>query len=462
MQPALPAAYPPPLFPPPLFAPPVRPAPGARARGALQAAVATLALLALYCAVGDGVLGAVRAHLAAEAGTPYFVGDPAARSAALTTVLNRRASAVARHDVTGFLADVDQNDPSFVRQERDEYENLVGLGLSSFTLTVTDVGQYEVPSDQAAVARRYSGAVWTASVTVRYAISGLDSAPVAEPWVPLFGYADGRWMLAGESNEDNLPTGAGGLPWEARGIAVKRSAHVVAVVSADDQQIAPHLLNLAEQGLAPVVKFRPTGWSGKILVTAVSDRSLFRSYFRDGPGKIREVAAIAVPTYDSVHEWAPGARYVTTRVVFNPETLGDGDEELVHDLAHEFTHAAMGSLTSPTSSPLWLVEGTAEYVGYQTGEVDDAALATVLRRLGVPDALPADTTFYDHPDDYVLAWLACRMIAQRYGQARLTALYAYFNGGTSVSVGDALRQVLGMSTAQFVGAWQAYLRSLSG
>jgi hypothetical protein len=442
------------------FAPvPVPPAPKRRT-GTLIALLITV-VLAVWCGLGDAALAVVTLRERAQAPAAYFFGDSSHRSAALAALLNRRAAAVTRHDEAAFLADVDQTDPSFVRRERAEYQNLVSLGLSSFSLTLTKFGGYPVPASQAVLARRYDGAAWTLSVTVRYAIAGLDSKPVAEPWVPIFGIADGKWLLAGESSEDNLPTGAGGLPWESKAIVIKRSAHVVAVVSADDQEIAPHLLSLAERGLAQVLKVRPTGWAGKVLVTAVDDRGVFQSYFRGSPDKLTEVAAIAVPTYSSVEEWDSDASFVTTRVVFNPETLGDGDVELVHDLAHEFTHAAMGPLTN-RRTPLWLVEGFAEYVGYRTGQVNDVAVGAALRHIDVPHALPSDDTFYDSADNYLVAWLVCRLIGQRYGQAKLLKLYAYFNDDTSADLEAGLRQVLGVSLEQFNAAWQAYLAKLAG
>jgi Peptidase MA superfamily len=440
------------------------PVPPPRPRRGPYLALAAIVALALLCGLGDGGLAVWRAHLRSQAGTAYFVGGEQARAAALRAVLTRRTAAVMHHDQAAFLADVDQTDPGFVRRQRDEYQNLGALDLASFTLSAagSGFGAYQVPAGQAVLARRYDGAVWAVAVTVRYAVRGLDGAPVAEPWVPLIAFAGGRWLVAGESDEETLPTGAGGLPWEARPVVVKRSAHVVAVVSADDQGIAPHLLSLAERGLTQVFKLRGTGWAGKVLVTAVADRDVFQSYFRDAPDRVRDVAAIAVPTYDSVREWDSAARFVTTRVVFNPETLGDGDDALVHDLAHEFTHAAMGPLTDPGATPLWLVEGIAEYVGYHTATVDDAAIGAVLRQAGTPGALPDDDGFYDKADNYLWSWLACRLIAQRYGQDRLIALYGYFHTRASLSVDGGVRTVLGLSLTQFTSAWRAYLRKLAG
>lgn len=451
-----PSAYPPPAYPPSYLNPP--PPPPHSGRG-LRVILAALLAAVVVCGLGDGMLVALRAHLRGGTGSAAFFGDAKARDAALNALLDRREAAVAGHDQAAFLADIDQDNPTFARRQQQEYQNLRTLDLTSFTLTVSGFGQYPIPEDQAALARRYGGRLWAVSVTVRYAVRGLDRAPVAEPWVPLFGFAGGRWLLAGESDQEDLPTGTGGLPWEADRVVVKRSAHVVAVVSADQQEIAPHLLNLAERGLVEVFKLRPSGWAGEVLVTAVSDQRVFQAYFRDSPERVREVAAVAVPTYDAVWEWSPHARYVTTRVVFNPQTLDDGDDVLVHELAHEFTHAAMGPLTNPDVTPLWLVEGVAEYAAYHTQQVDDAAVGGELRRVSMPKALPDDKTFDDDPDNYLLSWLAVREIAQRYGQGKLIALYSYFHGrGTSVD--GALRTVLGVTLDQFTAQWRGYLSSL--
>ena len=207
------------------------------------------------------------------------------------------------------------------------------------------------------------------------------------------------------------------------------------------------------------LKVRPSGWAGKVLVTAVSDRRVFESYFRDSPDRVHEVAAIAVPTYDNVREWSDRAQYVTTRVVFNPQTFDDGDDALVHELAHEFTHAAMDPLTDPQATPVWLVEGMAEYVAFRGEEVSDVAIGGELRRITISKSLPADDTFYDNPDNYLLAWLACRDIAQKYGQSKLIALYSYFHG-RGRNVDSALRTVLGVTLSQFTAQWHTYLNSL--
>ena len=160
-------------------------------------------------------------------------------------------------------------------------------------------------------------------------------------------------------------------------MVVVKTAHVVAVVSKEDQEIAPHLLDLAERGVVNAVRVRPDGWPGKVLVTAVSDQKVFESYFEGSRDKLAQVEAVTVPRYNAVAEWDGGARFALSRVVFNPATLGRGDDELQHTLTHEFTHIChinkiggiprvmrglFGTIIDPNQvEPRWIIEGYATY-----------------------------------------------------------------------------------------------------
>jgi len=431
-------------------APPWQPAPPPRRSGlGLRITLVVLLVVALCAGAGDALL--LVTGIGAGHRTAAFVGG----DGALTELLSRRASAIIAHNEAAFLADVDRSDPKFVQRQKVEYENLVALGLSSFTLTLSQPGRYQVPSD-APLAVRHDGLVRRVGVTVRYAVAGLDTVPDAEPWIPTFVGSGGRWLLADEESvgaSQGLPFGVGGLPWEARPVTVVRSAHVIAVISTEDAEIAPHLVDLAERGITNVMKIRKTGWSGKVLLTAVSDQKVFDAYFEGSPDKLAQIEAVTIPRYDEVPEWNNNAQVVLSRVVFNPATLGRGDTELQHTLTHEFTHTALGLVTSD-ATPRWLVEGMAEYVAYAT-EYVPAELPGEYARHVSATALPGDETFYDSADNYTLAWLAVKLIAQKYGQAKALALYDYFHDHTDVDLG--FQQVLGTSFSAFTQAWLAYL-----
>jgi hypothetical protein len=414
-----------------------------------------LIAVALTAGVGDTVLF-VSGTGGDRSGAAFVTGEKD-----LVDLLDRRAGAVIRHDQAAFLADVDPEDSRFLERQRVEYQNLVALGLSSFTLTLTEPDRYR-PASDSPLLRRYGGRVRRVGVSVKYAIAGLDTVPEAEPWLPTFGYAHGRWLLAGEETAggtQSVPFGVGGQPWEARPVTVVRSAHVVMVISKEDGEIAPHLVDLAERGVSNVLRFRKggwPGWSGKVLVTAVSDQKVFESYFQSSADKLGQIEAVAVPRYNEVPEWDSAAHVVLSRVVFNPATLGRGDEELQHTFTHEFAHVALGLVTAD-ATPRWLVEGMAEYVAFATEDMPDAVVRQYARHISAT-ALPTDQGFYDSGDNYLLAWLAVKLIALRYGQAKVFALYEWFKDHSGADAG--LKAVLGTSLTGFTSAWQAYLDQL--
>ena len=433
----------------PQYAPPPPPVPYRSSRLGLKIALGLLVIVALLCGATDSAL-----FLAVRTGTDaaFVDGDRP-----LADLLSRRAAAVAGHDEAAFLADVDPGDPRLVDRQRTEYRNLLALGLSSFTLTLTRAHDYDV--SDADLVRRYGGALREVGVTVRYAVAGLDTVPDAEPWIPTFALVHGRWLLVAEEGAGSgtkFPFGVGGQPWEARPVAVVKSAHVVAVVSKEDQEIAPHLLDLAERGVVNAAKVRPDGWPDKVLMTAVSDQKVFDSYFAGSADKLAQVEAVTIPRYSDVAEWDGGAKYTLSRVVFNPNTLGRGDQELQHTLTHEFTHVAFGPQTSD-ATPVWLVEGMAEYVAFGSEKASDAFVSQAANHVS-GSTLPADHSFYDSADNYLLGWLACRLIAQKYGQPKLLALYDWFKDHNDEDGG--FRAVLGTTRSAFLSAWQNYLRTL--
>jgi hypothetical protein len=192
-------------------------------------------------------------------------------------------------------------------------------------------------------------------------------------------------------------------------------------------------------------------------VIAVSDSDVIGAYFRDNMEQLGSVAAVAVPGLSEVYEWDHGAGYVTSRVLFNPDSLGGDTAQLKMTLTHEFIHVATGPVTS-NNTPLWLVEGIAEYVAYDTGKVPTANIKFWLSHYGYPTSLPADDDFYsDGYVSYLHSALACRYIAGKYGKAKLLDLYRYYdsNGGAS-----GVQSVLGVSESALTSAYINYVKSI--
>jgi len=403
--------------------------------------------------VGGGATAVVATGGTSGAATATFVTQlrPDTRDAALQALLDRRAKAIRDRDRKAFLADVDPTDAAFARRQQVEFDNLTRLPLAEFRYELRrglSFGELVQPGIRA----RYHSIVQAPAVTIRYRLDGVDSEPVAAPWAPVFGAAGGHWRLAGVGDDPRLPTGTNGQAWDSGAITVARSARVVLVLSAEDSGRAGDMLRMAEAGLDHVAAVRRGGWVGKVLITAVQDAKVFTTYFAGSPDRIDNFAAIAVPYFADVPEWTSKPKYVATRVVFNPREFGADPAELAHDLTHEFAHAAMGPVTND-NSPLWMVEGFAEYVAFKPESVSTAYARRSLDGFPTGSA-PPDRNFYGDGRNYVLGWLACRMIAQRYGEATMVALYEAFRDG---DYADNIRRVLGIDVATLNSQYVNYV-----
>jgi hypothetical protein len=410
----------------------------------------------MLLAVGGATVAAITLRGSGDQPTVGFVDmRPAARDAALGALLDRRAAAVKAKDKTAFMADVDQSDPTVVKREQQLYDNLSKIPFAELRYELLPWRKDAQLFLSKSVRDRFHQAAHVGAVVVHYRIQGIDSKSVTAPWLPVFAYVGGHWKIGAETADKNLPYGANGQAWDAAGaIQVQRSARVVAVLSADDSDRGPYLLQLAEKALDRLALTRPGGWDGKVFVTAVQDKRIFDTYFADSPERVAQVAAIAVPYYDRVPDWTGSPVYAATRIVFNPQELSAQPEELAHDLTHEFAHAAMGPVTSG-NTPRWLVEGFAEYAAYNGISVPAAWVKRALGDLDVSGGLPTDEAFYGEPRNYVGAWLLCKMIAEKYGQAKLIKLYEGFQRESSAIT--VIQESLGTDQSTLETQWQQYV-----
>ncbi|HEX4817859.1 MAG TPA: hypothetical protein VFV66_34385 [Nonomuraea sp.] len=150
------------------------------------------------------------------------------------------------------------------------------------------------------------------------------------------------------------------------------------------------------------------------------------------------------------------------RVIVVPETfarLNPTGRDVV--LAHELTHVAAGT----GGLPVWLYEGFADYVGYRDAGLPvrtaAAELADEVRAGRVPGELPGSAAFAADGRDpdrlaraYQEAWLACRFLADRFGEETLVRLYR----DARVAGVDRALASLGLSVATLTERWRAYVR----
>jgi len=134
-------------------------------------------------------------------------------------------------------------------------------------------------------------------------------------------------------------------------------------------------------------------------------------------------------------------------------------------LTHELTHVAAGT----DHLPVWLYEGFADYAGYRDAglpvRVAAAELTAEVRAGRLPRSLPGPAAFAPNPQSparlaraYQEAWLACRFIADRFGEGNLVRLY---RDARRRGVDQALAS-LGLSAESLTAQWRGYLRDQLG
>jgi hypothetical protein len=176
------------------------------------------------------------------------------------------------------------------------------------------------------------------------------------------------------------------------------------------------------------------------------------------PGSAAEAARVAgVGSVDGLAAVADDGRVVV--VPENFARLTPTGRDIV--LTHELTHVAAGT----KRLPVWLYEGFADYVGYRDAglpvRVAAAELAAEVRAGRLPGELPGPAAFAPSSRDpgrlaraYQEAWLACRFIAERFGEGTLVRLY---RDAQTDGIDRGLTRI-GLSAGTLTARWRDYVR----
>lgn len=379
------------------------------------------------------------ALLAGCGGTGPGAADAGAVSAApaapaVQSLLDRHAAALLRHDETAFLADVD---PAFRERQRQVFRNLARVPLDAWTYRVVRVG--DGGGDRA-----------SAQVRVGYRLTGYDRTAVTSDADLTLARHSGRWYVAGDRHDAQQL-------WDQGPVRVVRGAHSL-VLGTDGPEVLRSYAAAADRAVPAVRRAWGDGWSGRVVVEVPSSSARMAALLQAVPDTYRGIAAV------TTGELGGTAGAPADRVIVNPEAFGElsafGRQVVI---THETTHVATRAATT-ASTPLWLSEGFADRVGYSgTGRTArqiapelsrDVAAGRVPRSL--PSAADFTTTAGGLAQAYEGAWLACRLIADQWGDTELTALYrAVATGG---SLDTHLRAVLGIGLDEFTARWRAYVQ----
>jgi hypothetical protein len=419
---------------------------GVRRRWAWGPLVALVAVVGVCsAAVPDKVPFPLR-RPAAEA-VPAGAADPVAadRLTQVRALLDRRSTALVRHDRAGWLAGVDPAATALRARQAAFLANIRAVPLSTWRYTVE-------PGDATGTPDR--AGTWTVRATLRYGLRGVDPVPTERPAVLTFADRGGRWLLTADDRVGPSGERTWRGPWEHGPLVVRSgTASLVLAHPANAGRLAS--IAAGVDAVVPEVR-RVVGRTtpARVAVIVPDDQAEMAALVGD---KLVLSAIAAVAVADAVD--IARTRAVGQRVVVNPaniDRLGSLGRRVV--LEHEVTHLATRAITGP-DTPIWLVEGLADWVGYgdsgltarQVGDQLHAALRTGRW----PGVLPGPADFRgDSPHlarAYEEGWSACRLIA------------LYRAVGTAADPDTALdtqlRRRLGVGTAQFQLRWRAEVRA---
>ncbi|WP_329277921.1 hypothetical protein [Streptomyces sp. NBC_00691] len=398
--------------------------------GARRPATACLAVLLLLLA---GLVGC--------GGRADRPADTAARE--IQALLDRHARALLDRDQPGYLAAVD---PSYAPAALTVFRRLATVPVDGWSYRLNGV-------DRTAADR----------VTVRadlgHRLAGHDRRPVTGARVLDLTERDGRWYVTG----DRPAPGAPRQLWEQGDVATVRGARSLVLGVGQKPERLREIAAAADRAVPVVSAAWPVEWARDVVVLVPGSLAGMGELLGAPGTSYRGIAAV------TTGETRAGADAPADRVIVNPEAygvLGEFGRQLV--LTHETVHVATRAATTP-STPVWLSEGFADRVAYRDTDRTAAQAAPELRRAvragRLPARLPEDPDFAFGADAEALArayeggWLACELIADRWGETRLTDFYRAVGAhpGREGAVETALHEVLDTTPEEFTADWREYL-----
>ncbi|WP_327428096.1 hypothetical protein [Streptomyces sp. NBC_01236] len=365
-------------------------------------------------------------------------------AAAVQRVLDRRAVAVLDRDEPAYRA-TDQSAAGTA-----EFANLGAVPLTVWSYHLT--------------ALHRSGDRATADAELRYRIKGYDTAPVTAARTLSLTRTDGSWRVA----SDEPAKKSGEQLWEQGAVTVVRGAHSLVLGVGQTGERLRAYADLADHAVPAVSQAWGTDWSRHVVVLVPKSLEGMAGLLGAPASGYRGIAAV------TTGEAGGSAKAPADRIIVNPDAygnLGGFGKQVV--LTHETTHVATRAHTT-AATPLWLSEGYADWVGYRGSGRTAMQVAPELERAvregRVPAALPVDKDFGFSGDAAKLAqayeggWMACRLIADHWGEVRLNDFYRAVgdHGKRAGAVEGALRDVLHTTPEKFTEQWRAYLRAQLG
>jgi len=408
--------------------------------------VATIGLVAWLHRPETAVLpGRPGGPTSASGDTSDVRGDAAA------ALLDRLVAALRSGPAARVQALAAPGDPAASRELAELRDNVHTLGIVGLSLRYVDEDPAALdPAEQ----QRLRGRGWLGDVQLAWRIGGWDGRDsrleVAMTFVQT---ARGAAFVSARDDASRAAP-----LWLLSRVRAQHSGRALAVTTAD---VSPRrFLGLADQAVVDVRKVLPR-WRGRLVVEVPADQEELDRTLGAQPNAYDGIAAVTTTVDGSRVPEAPTHIFVNPGV-FDP--LGPHGSQIV--MSHEATHVATDAAVS--SMPTWLLEGFADFVALDHVDLPVSVTASqvlaLVRKQGAPRQLP-DQQAFDNENKtlgatYESAWLACRLLGQKYGEKRLIAFYRASDRDGSTS--RTFHTVLGTDQARFTRQWRAYLGRLAG
>ncbi len=353
-----------------------------------------------------------------------------------------------RHDVLALAA---PGDGAARRELATLLGNVRRLHVVDLGLRYVDSADDSVPTAQR---RAVTGDAWVGQVQLSWRLRGFDRQTAVRE-IPMTFVRHGS--RAGFVSARGVPGSATPM-WLLDRVAVQRARGSLVVATRPAR--LHRFSRLAQQAVVDVRKVLPS-WRGRLVVEVPTDQHGLNQVLGSKPDAYREIAAVTTTTDGTLTPGTPVHIFVNPRV-FDP--LGPNGSQIV--MSHEATHVAVRAAFS--TMPTWLLEGFADYVALAHADLPVSVTASqILRQVrtkGPPRHLPGGKEFDPQNQalgaEYESAWLACRLLAEKYGEKHLIAFYRASDRASSTA--GPFRRVLGTDASTFTRAWRADLRRLAG
>jgi hypothetical protein len=373
--------------------------------GASAGIVATLlaAMCCGSCTWTDGTLPT----------SPATIGPLSASQfrGAAVELIEQREAALVGGDRDAFLATVDDDELQFVATQARWFDNLSAMPVADLRLE---------PVDKRAAGAEAEDGELQLPVDFTMRLDGFEQHSVTQRLLYTFRQVDGDVGLVNDRDAQR-DRRAGWLPdpWDVGDVVVRESGSILAFFDEETAPYADAVMHDLKASQETVLAAVPE-WSGQLVAYDISDLTGLE---KRSPMRVWETGGVAYPV-----PVRPGSHEVAAyRFIVNPDVAHNSlRREFL--LRHELAHVALA--TRDDASPLWLVEGAAEYVSrtQYSAEQQRSVAAYVVAYLGTSiPALANGAEFYANPDiNYELAATACAYLAATRGRQTLWDLMDAF------------------------------------